>query len=300
MGIIITESDKKRILSLIKESIDTTELTNYANEYIDGHNCDEIYNDLLRFQSAANNGEVTLSQSDKETLSDSINKVKSYKGFACGTIKSKMKSEFNKQANSDPQKLLDSMCWFSKNVYIKTLRVCQAQSITPTPQISNVPKVNIPSVTIPDEIPMTKPNVSLGRIFKVEDSSPKLEDVKRYVSSKVNSSLKIKNNPPLKITCDGIVISYDDTSNQYSISVDMEICEEKDRSWFFAMVGNVGNEINKSLIIDFKGRFKSEGSSEVIECQKTVVVKDKQWNEIILIGDRPPNSKLLEQRNIYK
>jgi hypothetical protein len=300
MGIIITESDKKRILSLIKESIDTTELINYANEYIDGHNCNEIYNDLLKFQSASNGGEVKLSQNEKDILADSIDKIKTYKGFACGTIKSKMKSEFSKQASSNPQKLLESMCWFSKNVYIKTLRVCQTQSITSNPQISNIPKVNVPSVTLPDETPMTKPNVSVGRVFKVEDSSPKLEDVKRYVSSKVNSSLKLKNNPPFKITCDGVVISYDNTSNQYSISVDMEICEEKDRSWFFALVGNVGNEINKSLIIDFKGRFKSEGSTDVIECQKTVVVKDKQWNEIILIGDRPPNSKLLEQRNIYK
>ena len=300
MGIIITESDKKRILSLIKESIDTTELINYANEYIDGHNCDQIYNDLLTYQTAVNNGEVVLNQTDKNTLSDSIDKVKTYKGLFCGKIKSTMKDEFKKQANSDPQKLLDSMCWFSKNVYIKTLRVCQTKTITTTPQISNVPKVNVPSVTIPDETPIKKADISIGRVFKIEDSSLKLEDVKRYVSSKVNSSLKIKNNPPLKITCDGIVISYDDTSNQYSISVDMVICEEKDRSWFFAMVGNVGNEINKSLIIDFKGRFKSEGSSDVLECQKTVVVKDKQWNEIILIGDRPPNSKLLEQQSIYK
>jgi UDP-N-acetylglucosamine 2-epimerase len=70
MGIIITESDKKRILSLIKESIDTTELINYANEYIDGNNCDQIYNDLLTYQTAVNNGEVVLNQTDKNTLSD--------------------------------------------------------------------------------------------------------------------------------------------------------------------------------------------------------------------------------------
>lgn len=112
-------------MGLINESVDTDELLNYANEYIDGHNCNQIYNDLLTYQDAVNSGEVKLSDNDKKTLKDSIGKIKTYKGFACGTIKSTMKSEFSKQANSDPNKLLESMCWFSKNVYVKNLNSCQ-------------------------------------------------------------------------------------------------------------------------------------------------------------------------------
>lgn len=300
MRIIITESDKKRILSLIKESIDTTELTNYANEYIDGHTCNEIYSDLLKYQTAVNNGDVTLNKSEKDTLSDSISKIKTYKGIACGTIKSTMKTEFSKQASSDPEKLLDSMCWFSKNVYIKTLNACQKPNSNSTQVVVKTePKIDVPSFELPDEKPLDKAEVKVGRIDRVSKSLSNLDDLKRYIISNVNNELKIKNNPPYKIGCDGIKMSYDKDNNSYNMSVDLEVCEEPQRSWFFTIIGNIGGEINKSLVVDFKSRFKSDGSTEVIECEKTITNGDKQWSELILIGDKPYNAKLLEIRNIY-
>lgn len=304
MRIIITESDKKRILSLIKESIDTTELTNYANEYIDGHTCNEIYSDLLKYQIAVNNGEVTLSQSDKNTLTDSISKIKTYKGIACGTIKSTMKTEFSKQASSDPEKLLESMCWFSKNVYIKTLNACQKpktntnQTVVKT-EPKTEPKIDLPSFDLPDEKPLDRAEVKVGRVDTITQSLRNLDDLKRYIISNVNNELKIKNNPPYKISCDGIKMVYDETISKYTMSVNLEVCEESQRSWFFTIIGNIGGEVNKSLVVDFKSRFKSEGSTEVSECEKTITNGDKQWSELVLIGDKPTNAKLLERRYIY-
>jgi hypothetical protein len=303
MRIIITESDKKRILSLIKESIDTTELMNYANEYIDGHSCDQIYKDLLTYQTAVNNNEVYLSDNDKDTLTDSIDKIKTYKGIACGTIKSTMKKEFSKQASSDPDKLLESMCWFSKNVYVKTLKVCQKPQTNvidkPITTTKTEPSVNLPSIETPKEKPLEPAEVKVGRIDTISKSMSNLDDLKRYIIGNVNNELKIKNNPPYKINCDGIKMFYDETNGKYTMSVNLEVCEEKDRSWFFTIIGDVGGEINKSLVIDFKGRFKDDGSTEVIECEKTLTNKGKQWSELVLIGDKPINAKLLESRNIY-
>lgn len=300
MGIIITESDKKRILSLIKESIDTTELINYANEYIDGHSCDQIYQDLLTYQKAVNNGEVSLSDSEKQTLEDSLSKIKKFKGIACGTIKSTMKTEFSSQASSDPESLLESMCWFSKNVYVKQLNACQKTKVDNTPVITKTePKIDVPSISIPKEKPLEKAEVKIGRIDTISKTMTNFDDLKRYITSNVNTELKIKNNPPYKVTCENITISYDKETKQYTMNVSLEVCEEEQRSWFFTIIGNVGGTINKSLVIDFKSRFKSEGSNEVIECEKTINTEDSQWSELILIADKPKDAKLLEVRNIY-
>jgi hypothetical protein len=133
--IIISESEKTNILEmygLIVEQQLNQELLDYANDYIDNTSCDQIYQDMLKCQQAVNNGEITLSNEDKNELDDNIKKIKSYKGFACGTIKSKMKSEFQKQSTENPEKLKVMMCWFSKNVHPPSsgqpLKSCQAET----------------------------------------------------------------------------------------------------------------------------------------------------------------------------
>ena len=300
MGIIITETEKKRILSLLKESINTAELISYANEYIDGHSCDQIYKDLLIYQTAVNNNEVSISSSDKVTLEDSLEKIKKYKGMFCGMIKSTMKDEFKKQADSDPESLLESMCWFSKNVYFKQLKACQKSKLNNAPDVTKTePKINTPSFVNTKENPLEKDEVKIGRIDTISKTMTNLDDLKKYITSNVNSELKIKNNPPYKVTCENITISYDNKTKKYTMNVNLEVCNEEQRSWFFTIIGSVGGTINKSFAIDFKNRFKSEGSSEVIECEKTINTENNQWSELILIGNKPKNAKLLENRNIY-
>jgi hypothetical protein len=136
----------KEVMGLIKESVDTTELLNYSNEYINGHNCDEIYNGLLKYQNVVNNGEIKLDAEDKKTLDDSIIQIKTYKGFACGRIKTEMKNKFTQESKESPEKLRESMCWFSKNVYVKNLTVCQSTQNSETPIITKTNPVVTPTL----------------------------------------------------------------------------------------------------------------------------------------------------------
>jgi hypothetical protein len=92
--LIISESEKKRIFEmygLITENVDQ-ELVDYGNNYIDSHSCDEIYNDLLKFQSAVNSGQVQMSDEDKKELDDNLGQMKTFKSFACSKIKKEMKT----------------------------------------------------------------------------------------------------------------------------------------------------------------------------------------------------------------
>ncbi len=63
MKIIITEQEKRNIrqlYGLIVEN-DSAELLDYANNYIDTHSCDTIYENLLSFQNAVNSGNPKMS-----------------------------------------------------------------------------------------------------------------------------------------------------------------------------------------------------------------------------------------------
>jgi hypothetical protein len=133
--LIISESEKKRILemyNLITEDVDQ-ELLDYGNSYIDNNSCDEIYNDLVKFQSAVNSGQVQMSSEDKKELDDNLDQMKTFKSLACGKIKKEMKKSFAEQSQSSPEKLKDSMCWFASNISKPQtpLKACQTSTEAP-------------------------------------------------------------------------------------------------------------------------------------------------------------------------
>ena len=91
MKIIITEQEKiniRELYGLIVEN-DSAELLNYANNYIDTHSCDTIYENLLSFQNAVNSGNPKMSNKDKQELSKNLKDMKSYKDWFCDTVKEK-------------------------------------------------------------------------------------------------------------------------------------------------------------------------------------------------------------------
>jgi hypothetical protein len=156
--LLITESDKNNILKmygLIKEDVDQ-ELVNYGNNYIDNNSCDQIYNDLRRFQSAVNSGQVPMNDRDKNELDSNLKQMKLAKEFACPTIKKKMKETFAKESRENPDKLKASMCWFAQNITNTSLSSCSSKPISnpvnspkiETPKIDS-PKVDIPKIDSP-------------------------------------------------------------------------------------------------------------------------------------------------------
>lgn len=131
--IIITESDKNNILKMygvLNESVDF-ELLNYGNNYIDSNGCNKIYDDLVRFQTAVNSGQVQMSSSDKSDLDTNLELMAQYKNIFCSKVKEKMKESFKQQANYEPEKLKTYMCWFSKNITFSDLTACKS---TPEPK----------------------------------------------------------------------------------------------------------------------------------------------------------------------
>ena len=138
--LIITESEIKsikRMYGLLKESVDT-ELLSYGNNYIDNNNCNKIYNDLVKFQSAVESGQVQMSSDDKSELDSNLKQMNMAKGMFCETIKSKMKKEFAKQSEQNPEKLKSSMCWFAANI---------SKPQTPLTSCSSKPDVVTPTTT---------------------------------------------------------------------------------------------------------------------------------------------------------
>lgn len=154
--LIITESDKNNILKmygLLTESTDY-ELLNYGNNYIDNNSCNKIYDDLSSFQSAVQSGQIQMSSQDKSELDDNLKKMNTYKGIACGTIKSEMKKEFSEQSKSNPEKLKMYMCWFAQNITHTSLNSCSSSKV-------DVPKVDVPKV---DDIKIDTPKVDIPKI----------------------------------------------------------------------------------------------------------------------------------------
>jgi hypothetical protein len=134
----------KRLYGLITEDIDK-ELLDYGNSYIDNNDCNKIYNDLKKFQSAANSGQVKISDEDKKELSENLEKINTYKGFACGRIKKEMKKSFSEQSQNEPEKLKVYMCWFATNV---------SQPQTPL-RACEPPKQNVPDPVTPQSVKTT-------------------------------------------------------------------------------------------------------------------------------------------------
>jgi hypothetical protein len=169
--LLITESDKNNILKmygLLTESTDY-ELLSYGNNYIDNNSCNKIYDDLSSFQSAIQSGQVQMSSQDKSELDSNLKKMNMAKGFACGTIKSEMKKEFEKQSDQNPEKLKTYMCWFAQNITHTSLNSCSSSSKVDTPKVDtpkvddikiDTPKVDSPKVDIP-KIDTPPPSKSL-------------------------------------------------------------------------------------------------------------------------------------------
>jgi len=159
--LLITESDKNNILKmygLLTESTDY-ELLSYGNNYIDNNSCNKIYDDLSSFQSAIQSGQVQMSSQDKSELDSNLKKMNMAKGFACGTIKSEMKKEFEKQSDQNPEKLKTYMCWFAQNITHTSLNSCSSSSKVDDIKI-DTPKVDSPKVDIP-KIDTPPPSKSL-------------------------------------------------------------------------------------------------------------------------------------------
>jgi len=129
MKIIITEQEKRNIrelYGLIVEN-DSEELLNYANNYIDTRSCDTIYENLLSFQNAVNSGNPKMSDKDKQELSKNLKDIKTYKNWACDSVKEKMKERFQEEARNNPENLKTYMCWFSTNITKTNLNPCKSK-----------------------------------------------------------------------------------------------------------------------------------------------------------------------------
>lgn len=175
MKIIITEQEKRNILELyglIVEN-DSEELLKYANNYIDTHSCDKIYQDLLLFQNAVNSGNPKMSDEKKQDLSKNLEKIKSYKNLFCNKIKEKMKETFQEEGSNNPEILKTYMCWFSTNITKTNLNPCKPESApvkvisSPTQVVTDPvqPKVN----TVPTNNKTQKSN---DTPIKQNDSNP--------------------------------------------------------------------------------------------------------------------------------
>jgi len=129
MKIIITEQEKRNIrelYGLIVEN-DSEELLNYANNYIDTRSCDTIYENLVSFQNAVNSGNPKMSDKDKQELSKNLKDIKTYKNWACDSVKEKMKERFQEEARNNPENLKTYMCWFSTNITKTNLNPCKSK-----------------------------------------------------------------------------------------------------------------------------------------------------------------------------
>ena len=159
MKIIITEQEKRNIrelYGLIVEN-DSDELLNYANNYIDTHSCDTIYQNLLSFQNAVNSGSLKMSDNDKQDLSKNLINMKSYKNLFCDNIKEKMKERFQEEGRNNPENLKTYMCWFSTNVTKTNLNPCKSK---PEPVQSTQEPVQTKVNTIPTNTKTPKSNDS--------------------------------------------------------------------------------------------------------------------------------------------
>jgi hypothetical protein len=179
MKFIITEQEKRNIrelYGLIVEN-DSTELLNYANNYIDTHSCDTIYQNLLSFQNAVNSGNPKMSNKDKQELSKNLKDMKSYKDWFCDTVKEKMKERFQEEGRNNPENLKTYMCWFSTNVTKTNLKPCKPKSVSVQPSSGPAqpksdpvqPKVN----TIPTNNQTPKSN---DRPIRQDDLNPNVDD----------------------------------------------------------------------------------------------------------------------------
>ena len=186
MKIIITEQEKRNIrelYGLIVEN-DSAELLNYANNYIDTHSCETIYQNLLSFQNAVNSGNPKMSDKDKQELSKNLKDMKSYKDWFCDTVKEKMRERFQEEGRNNPENLKTYMCWFSTNVTKTNLNPCKSKpepvqskqapvqtksDPVQTKTTPNQPKVN----TIPTNNQTPKSN---DRQIRQDDLNPNVDD----------------------------------------------------------------------------------------------------------------------------
>jgi hypothetical protein len=164
--ISITESEKQKILemyNLITEDVDQ-ELLDYGNNYIDNNDCKQIYRDLVKFQSAANSGQVQMSSEDKEELDDNLKKMKNFMGFpgACATIKKEMKKSFAEQAQQNPEKLKSSMCWFAENISKPStpLKSCSSTEVSTQTTATPVDNTTTQTTATPSSPTTTVDNVT--------------------------------------------------------------------------------------------------------------------------------------------
>lgn len=162
--ISITESEKQKILEmyyLLKEEV-AQDLVDYGNNYIDNNNCDKIYNDLVKFQSAVDSGQVQMSSEDKKELDDNLDQMKTFKGLACNRIKKEMKKSFAEQAQQNPEKLKSSMCWFAENISKPStpLKSCSSTEVSTQTTATPVDNTTAQTTATPSSPTTTVDNVT--------------------------------------------------------------------------------------------------------------------------------------------
>lgn len=179
MKFIITEQEKRNIrelYGLIVEN-DSEELLNYANNYIDTRSCDTIYENLVSFQNAVNSGNPKMSDKDKQELSKNLKDIKTYKNWACDSVKEKMKERFQEEARNNPENLKTYMCWFSTNITKTILNPCKSNPVSvptnsepvQTNSVPAQPKVN----TTPTNNQTPKSN---DRPIRQDDLNPNVDN----------------------------------------------------------------------------------------------------------------------------
>lgn len=117
--LVLEQWEKNKILEmygLVTEEELDTELIEYANNYIDNTDCDQIYNDMTKALQAATAGQLPMSDEDKKELESNLKNLGLFKSVACKAVKQTMKTTFEVQSKQNPEKLKTLMCWFSVNV----------------------------------------------------------------------------------------------------------------------------------------------------------------------------------------
>jgi len=126
--LIILESEKNNILEMYGLIVEQTdeEILNYADKYINTHNCDDIANDMEKIKNT--DTYTNLSKEDQNTFDDAINGLNHpslacgikgikfnpvKKGSACNALKEYMKKEFRKQLPLKRDIIISQICAFS-------------------------------------------------------------------------------------------------------------------------------------------------------------------------------------------
>lgn len=153
---------------ILKEELDR-EILDFGINYIEKKTCDEIYSDLVTFQTALENNQVPIPDEYKKELDDykvqldtnlkdfkdRVVDAKLLKDAKCTLAKSQMKSEFREKFEQGSESLKVLICWVTKNILNTTLKSCSSTTTQTTIKTDDKSK-NPEEIKKTTENPQTK------------------------------------------------------------------------------------------------------------------------------------------------